>query len=88
MWHKDFRILDFLFYVNMYNEGFIFHNILSTAPQDICLSVKCKIPFVNCASKYSVYKVMSEEPVTRFGVPAGFIYFLWTLVFQKRAVEA
>ncbi len=43
----------------MYNEGFIVHNILSTASQDIGLSVKFKIPYVNRASKYSVYKMMS-----------------------------
>ena len=35
---------------NMYNGGFIAHNILCTASQDIGLSVKCKIPYVNCAS--------------------------------------
>jgi hypothetical protein len=43
----------------MYNGGFIAHNKLSTASQDIGLSVKCKIPYVNRALKYSVYKLMS-----------------------------
>ncbi len=34
-------------------------NTLSTASQDIGLSVNCKIPCVNCSSKHSVYKVKS-----------------------------
>ncbi len=68
--------------------GFIAHNILSTASQDICPSVKCKIPYVNRASKYSVYKVMSLEPAKRSGVPPGFLYFLWIYGFVHAAVEA
>ncbi len=36
--------------LNMCNTPFIAHNILYTASQDIGLSAKCKIPYVNCAS--------------------------------------
>jgi hypothetical protein len=45
----------------MYNTAFIAHNILLTASQSMSLSVKCKIPYVNCASIQStlyVYKMM------------------------------
>jgi hypothetical protein len=38
----------------MYDAGFIAHNILCTASQDKVLLVKCKIPYVNCASRYSI----------------------------------
>ncbi len=38
--------------------GLLAHNILRAASQDTSLSVKCKIPYVNCASRYStIYKL-------------------------------
>jgi hypothetical protein len=51
----------YVFILNMYNTALIAHNILLTASQDIDLLVKCKIPYVNSTSKYSVYtyRVMS-----------------------------
>jgi hypothetical protein len=72
----------------MYNGGFIAHNILSTASEDIGLSVKCKIPCENRASKCSVYEVMSYEPAKRSGFPTGLLYFLWIYNFILAAVEA
>jgi hypothetical protein len=75
----------------MYNGGFIAQNILCTASQDIGLFVKCKISYVNCASMYSIYKLMSEELASLklpTGVPAGSLYFLWTHGFPSTAVEA
>ncbi len=45
----------------MYNRGFIAHKLLCTASQDIGLLVKCKIPYLNCASRYSICKLMSLE---------------------------
>jgi hypothetical protein len=44
----------------MYNTAFIAHNILCTASQDMDLSLRYKIPYVNCASKYSVYILIYE----------------------------
>jgi hypothetical protein len=56
------------------------------------LLVKCKIPYVNCASRYSIYKLMSYELASLIklptGVPVGFLYFLWTFGFPSAAVEA
>ncbi len=78
-------------FLNMYDGGFVAHNILRTASQHMGLKLKLKIPYLNFASKYSVYKPMSKELaflLLLIRVPTGFLYFLWTYGFASAAVEA
>ncbi len=48
----------------MYNRGFVAQNILRASSQSIGLKLKYKIFYVNAASKYSVYKLMSYVPAS------------------------
>jgi hypothetical protein len=81
---------------NLYNGGFIAHNILITASQDMDTHRCIEISYItDCEAVWHLFYIETNVGIEQLAslalpicVPAGFLYFLWTYGFASAAVEA